>query len=85
MGPKRGPLSLVSTVEELLERKSSSCDLENRIMAIEIRRIDHATPLYAQKLVITSLTSGGCSWTKATELLLLLLLLYSLFLYARPL
>jgi hypothetical protein len=26
---KRGPLSLVSTIEELLERKSSSCGLES--------------------------------------------------------
>jgi hypothetical protein len=27
---ERGPLSLVSTIEELLERKSSGCGLENR-------------------------------------------------------
>jgi hypothetical protein len=26
----RGPLSLVSTIEELLERKTSSCGLESR-------------------------------------------------------
>jgi hypothetical protein len=30
MGLKRGPLSLVSTTEELLGRKSSDSDLENR-------------------------------------------------------
>jgi hypothetical protein len=30
MGLKRGPLSLVSTIEELLERKSSGCSLESR-------------------------------------------------------
>jgi hypothetical protein len=30
VGLERGPLSLVSTIEELLERKSSDSDLENR-------------------------------------------------------
>jgi hypothetical protein len=30
LGLERGPLSLVSTTEELLERKSSSSDLESR-------------------------------------------------------
>jgi hypothetical protein len=30
LGLERGPLSLVSTTEELLERKSSGFDLENR-------------------------------------------------------
>jgi hypothetical protein len=43
-----------------------------------MRRADHATPLYPQKLVLTSQTSGGRSVgidrsrTKATELLLTL-------------
>jgi hypothetical protein len=30
MGLERGPLSLVSTIEELLERKGSSSGLENQ-------------------------------------------------------
>jgi hypothetical protein len=30
MGPERGPLRLVSTIEELLERKSSGSGVENR-------------------------------------------------------
>jgi hypothetical protein len=30
VGLERGPLSLVSTIEELLGRKNSSSDLENR-------------------------------------------------------
>jgi hypothetical protein len=30
MGVERGPFSLVSTIEELLEIKSSGSDLENR-------------------------------------------------------
>jgi hypothetical protein len=29
---ERGPLSFVSTIEELFERKSSGCGLENEIM-----------------------------------------------------
>jgi hypothetical protein len=47
-------------------------------MAIGIRLADHATPLYLQKLALTSPTSGGrsvgrvCSRTKATELLLVI-------------
>ena len=39
------------------------------------RCADHVTPLYPQKLALTSPTGGGCSvgivrsWTKATEFL----------------
>jgi hypothetical protein len=79
MGLERGPLSLVSTTEELLRRKSSGSGLEIEITAVGIRCADHATPLYPQKLALTSPTSGGRSVsivrsrTKATELLLLLL------------
>jgi hypothetical protein len=52
------------------------------ITAVGIRRTDHSTPLYPQKLALTWPTSGGRSAgivrsrTKATELLLLLLLLF---------
>jgi hypothetical protein len=49
VGVKWGPLSLVSTTEELFERKSSGSGLETDITAVGIRRIDHATPLYPQK------------------------------------
>jgi hypothetical protein len=41
--------------------------------AVGIRRADHATPFYPQKLALTSPTSSGRSvgivrsWTKATE------------------
>jgi hypothetical protein len=71
-----GPLSLVSTIEELLERKNSGFVLEIEITVVGIHRADYATPLYPQKLVLTSSTSGGrsvgilCSRTKATKLLL---------------
>jgi hypothetical protein len=75
VGLERGPLSLLSTIEELLERKSSGSGLEIEITAVGIRRTDHATPLYAQKLALTSPTSGGRSVgmvrsrTKTTQLL----------------
>jgi hypothetical protein len=54
-----GPLSLVSTIEELLGRKSSGSGLESR----EHGRKDSSRwprgTLYPQKLAVTSLTSGG--------------------------
>jgi hypothetical protein len=73
VGLERGPLSLVSTTEELLERKSSGSGLKTKIKAVIIRRADYATPHYLQKLTLTSLTSGGRSVgivrlrTKVTE------------------
>jgi hypothetical protein len=54
---KRDPLSLVSTTEELLERKSRDCGLENREYG---RRDPPHSPhdaLYPQKIG----TSGGRS------------------------
>jgi hypothetical protein len=68
VGLERGPLSLVSTTEELLGRKSSSSSLENW----DPSRWPRGT-LYPQKLALTSSTSGNCSGdivhsqTKATE------------------
>jgi hypothetical protein len=62
VGLERGLLSLVSTIEELLERKSSGSGLESREYGRKaIRSADYATPLYPQKLALTSLTSGGSS------------------------
>jgi hypothetical protein len=73
VGLERGPLSLVSTLEELLERKSSGFGLEIR----EYGRRDLSRwpcgTLYPQKLELTSPTSGGrsviivLSRTQATE------------------
>jgi hypothetical protein len=62
VGLERGLLSLVSTIEELLERKSSSSGLENRDQgrggsAAQTTRY----PLYPQKFELTSPTSGGRS------------------------
>jgi hypothetical protein len=61
MGLERGPLSLVSTIEELLERKSSCSGLENREYGRrDPSRSPHVT-LYPQKLALTSPTNGGRS------------------------
>jgi hypothetical protein len=74
VGLERGPLSLVSTSEELLGRKSRGSGIESRDTAVGIRHSDHVTHLYPQKLALTSPTSGGRSVgivrsrTKATEL-----------------
>jgi hypothetical protein len=79
VGLERGPLSLVSTTEELLGRKSSRSGLETGDYGRwDLRRWPRDTPLYPRKLALTSPTSGGRSVgivhsrTKATELLLLL-------------
>jgi hypothetical protein len=45
---ERGPLSLESTIEELLERKNSDSGLENRVTAVGIRHSDHVAPLSAK-------------------------------------
>jgi hypothetical protein len=73
VGLERGPLSLVSTIEELLEGKNSGSSLEIEITAEGIRRANYATPLYPRRLVLTSPTCGGLSFgivrprTQATE------------------
>jgi hypothetical protein len=61
VGLERGPLSLVSTNEELLEIKSSGSGLENRECG---RRDPSRWPrdaLYLQRLALTSPTSVGRS------------------------
>jgi hypothetical protein len=60
VGLERGKLSLVSTIKELLERKSRLRPRKPRLWPQGIRRADYATPFYPQKLVLTSPTSGGC-------------------------
>jgi hypothetical protein len=91
VGLERGPLSLMSTIKELLERKSSGSGLENRDdgrrdpsrwphvtpTAVGIRHAGHMSPLYPQKLALTSPTNGGRSVgiirsrTQTTDLFLL--------------
>jgi hypothetical protein len=73
VGLERSPLSLVSTTEKLLGRKSSGSGLENQEYG---RRDPSRRPrgsLYPQKLALTSTTNGGRSVdivrsrTQATE------------------
>jgi hypothetical protein len=56
----RGPLSLVSTTEELLGRKSSGSGLDIEIMAVGIRHDNHAAH-YPQTFALTSPTGRGRS------------------------
>jgi hypothetical protein len=73
VGMGRGPLSLVSTTEKLLWRKSSGSGLENREYGYGDSSCSPRGILYPQKLEITSLTRGGLSVgivgsrTRATE------------------
>jgi hypothetical protein len=60
-GPERGPLSLVSTTEELLERKSSGSGLETREYGCRDPSRWPRGTIYPQKLALTSLTSVGRS------------------------
>jgi hypothetical protein len=61
VGLERGPLSLVSTTEELLGRNNSGCGLEIREYAVGIRHVDHVAPSIRKELALTSPSSGGRS------------------------
>jgi hypothetical protein len=73
VGLERGPLSLVSTTEGLLGRKSSGFGLERREYGSRDPSGSLLGTLYPQNFALTSLTSGGrsvgivCSRTQATE------------------
>jgi hypothetical protein len=67
VGLERDPLSLVSTIEELLGRKNSGSGLENREYGRRNPLLRQRDTLYPKKLALTSSTSGGRSRTKATE------------------
>jgi hypothetical protein len=74
VGLEWGPLSLASTTEELLERKSSGSGLKNRYYGLgDLPRSLCGIP-YPQKLALSLLTRGGRpvsivhSRTKAIEL-----------------
>jgi hypothetical protein len=59
VGLERGPLSLVNTIEELLERKSSGSSLESREYGRSDPSLWPSGTLYPQKLALTSPTSSG--------------------------
>jgi hypothetical protein len=61
VGLERGPLSLVSTIEELLGRKCRGSGLENRKYGRKDPSRLQCDTLYPQKLALTSLTNGGRS------------------------
>jgi hypothetical protein len=58
---ERGPLSLVSTTQELLYRKVAAHVYKTENTAVEISHADHVAPSIRKKLTITSPTSGGRS------------------------
>jgi hypothetical protein len=61
VGLERAPLSLLSTIEELLERKSNGSGLENRKYGHrDLSRRPRGT-LYPQTLALISRTGGGRS------------------------
>jgi hypothetical protein len=72
VGLERGPLSLVSVTEELLERKSSGSGLESREYSRGIRHANQTSSI-SKNVALTSPISGGRSvgtvrsLTKATE------------------
>jgi hypothetical protein len=55
---ERGPLSLVSTTEELLDRKVAAPVSKIENTALGIRHADHVAPSILKKSAITSPTSG---------------------------
>jgi hypothetical protein len=76
VGLERGPLSLVSTIEELLRRKNSGSSLESQECSCRDPSRWPRGTLYPQKLELTWPRNGGrlvglvCSLTQATEFFL---------------
>jgi hypothetical protein len=61
VGLERGPLSLVSTTEELLDRKVAAPVYKAENTAVGIRQADHVALSIRKKLAIASPTTGGRS------------------------
>jgi hypothetical protein len=66
MGLKRGPLSLVSKIEELLEGKSTGSDIEDRKYGCRDLSRWPLDTRYPQKLALTSPT-GGCLYSSLAD------------------
>jgi hypothetical protein len=80
VGLERDPLSLVTTIEELLERESGDSSLKNPDYDLRgSAALTTRHPSIRKELALTSPTSGSCSigivrWrTEATELLLVII------------
>jgi hypothetical protein len=58
VGLEQGSLILVSTLEELLERKSSDSSLKTEITAVAFCRADYVTSIYLQKVDTNSADKG---------------------------
>jgi hypothetical protein len=73
VGPERGPLSLVSTTEELLKEKVAAPVYKTEIAAVGIRLTDHVGAPIRKTIGTKPPTSGGRSFyvarspTQATE------------------
>jgi hypothetical protein len=61
VGLERSPLSLVTTTEELFDRKVAAPVWKAENTAVGIRHADHVASSIRKKLAITSPTSGGRS------------------------
>jgi hypothetical protein len=61
MGLETGPLSLVTSIEELLGRKNSCSDLQSREYGSGEPSRRPRDTFNLQKLTLTWPTSGGCS------------------------
>jgi hypothetical protein len=84
MSLERGPLSLVSTIEELLGRKSSSSCLKSR----EYGRMGSVSlttwHLLSEKLALTSSTSGGRSIDRGVKPWIFFFTIRNCALYSTP-
>jgi hypothetical protein len=61
VGLERGPLTFVSTTEELLHRKVAAPVHKTENTAVGNRHSDHVAPSISKKLAVTSPTSCGRS------------------------
>jgi hypothetical protein len=61
VGLEWGPLSLVGTTEEILDRKVAAAVYKSENTAVGIRHADHVVLSISKKVAITSPRSGGRS------------------------